>query len=112
MPVQQEATILVPSEDPKNKKSEEKSPNAADSSKGKDGTDVEELVSFTQARERSSMLTQPIVDEDLQLKNELEMLAERLSASIYLSFALPRSLYTRRLGRNLIPHSTAPLSRR
>ena len=61
MPVQQEATILVPSEDPKNKKSEEKPSNAADTSKGKDDTDVEELVSFTQAHERSSMLTQPIV---------------------------------------------------
>ena len=45
MPVQQEATILVPSDDPKNKKSEEeKSPNgAADNSKGK--VDAEELVS-------------------------------------------------------------------
>lgn len=43
MPVQQEATILVPSDDPKNKKSE-KSPNgAADNSKGK--VDAEELVS-------------------------------------------------------------------
>jgi len=44
MPVQQEATILVPSDDPKNKKSEEKSSNgAAENSKGK--VDAEELVS-------------------------------------------------------------------
>lgn len=63
MPTQQEATIVVPSEDPKRKKSEEKPVDAdVDKPKGKDDADVEELS-----------------DEDLQLRNELEMLAERLS---------------------------------
>lgn len=48
MPVQQEATILVPSEDPKKKKPEEKAPDvAADNSKAKGEGEDEELVGLT-----------------------------------------------------------------
>jgi hypothetical protein len=56
MPAQQEATILVPSEDPKKKKLEEKTPNGAENSKGKDNDEVEELVSVIRMHTHANAL--------------------------------------------------------
>lgn len=51
MPIQQEATIVVPSEDPKKKKTEEKAPDATDEKpKSKDDADSDDLVSAALGR--------------------------------------------------------------
>lgn len=58
MPVQQEATIVVPSEDPKKKKTEEQLPDSApEKPKGKEDDEFEELVRIYEASELSCSLT-------------------------------------------------------
>lgn len=94
MPDQSKVAISVPSEDPKKKKKpeeEEKDDKKPGSSTQKDGKgtgskddkegDGDELVIYPSIL--WSSLTEPLQsEEDLQLKGELEMLAERLKVSI------------------------------
>lgn len=113
MPV--EETISVPSSDPKRvEKKEEEDPVAKKNGvkpTDKDDNKAEELVCVIYIPDILPLTISRQSEEDQQLSNELEMLAERLSVRVALEQILQDAVYSRKTrhagtGHDLVSSST------